>query len=75
MKCNIVQDLLPLYAEGLCAEETARELEQHFAECKECAALKNGRFFSADMSTISTINQGMSAEKLEQIYDILQASV
>ena len=42
MKCNIAQDLLPLYAEGLCSEETSRELEQHFAECKECSALKNG---------------------------------
>lgn len=41
MKCNIARDLLPLYAEGLCGEETTRELEEHFAECKECAALKN----------------------------------
>lgn len=41
MKCNIARDLLPLYAEGLCGEETTRELEKHFAECKECAALKN----------------------------------
>lgn len=42
MKCNIAQDLLPLYAEGLCSEETTSELEEHFAECKECSALKNG---------------------------------
>lgn len=42
MKCNIAQDLLPLYAEGLCSEETSRELEEHFAECKDCSALKNG---------------------------------
>lgn len=42
MKCNIAQDLLPLYAEGLCSGETTSELEEHFAECKECSALKNG---------------------------------
>lgn len=42
MKCNIAQDLMPLYAEGLCSEETAKELEEHFAECEKCAALKSG---------------------------------
>ena len=42
MKCNIAQDLMPLYAEGLCSEETAMELEEHFAECEKCAALKSG---------------------------------
>ncbi|MCM1165231.1 MAG: zf-HC2 domain-containing protein [Lachnospiraceae bacterium] len=42
MKCNIARDLLPLYAEGLCGEETARELEEHFAECEKCAVLKDG---------------------------------
>ena len=36
MKCSIAKDILPLYAEGLCSEETAAELEKHLEECEEC---------------------------------------
>lgn len=39
MKCNVARDLIPLYNENLCEEETARELEQHLAECADCRAL------------------------------------
>lgn len=37
MKCTIAKDLLPLYADGLCSEETAAELESHIDECPDCA--------------------------------------
>lgn len=37
MKCEIVQDLLTLYAEDLCSPETAAELEAHLAECPACS--------------------------------------
>jgi|GEM_PF-1362487 len=36
MKCEIAKDLLTLYAEQLCSEETAKELEQHMEECAAC---------------------------------------
>lgn len=39
MKCNIARDLIPLYNEGLCEEETMRELEEHLSECGKCRAL------------------------------------
>ena len=28
MKCYVVQDLLPEYVEGLCREETAKEIKE-----------------------------------------------
>lgn len=37
MKCYVVQDLMPEYIEGLCQEETAKEMEAHLQECPECA--------------------------------------
>lgn len=37
MKCEIVQDLLPLYAEDLVSQETKGEIENHLAHCKQCA--------------------------------------
>lgn len=36
MKCNIIQDLLPSYIDGICSEETAAEVETHVGECVPC---------------------------------------
>ena len=36
MKCTVAEDLLPLYLEGLCREETAKELEAHLEHCPQC---------------------------------------
>ena len=45
-ECNIVRDLLPLYAEDMVGPETAQYVEAHLAECVECKeefdSLKNG---------------------------------
>ncbi len=38
MKCSIAEDLLPLYVEEICSEETRKELEEHIKNCKECRA-------------------------------------
>ena len=34
--CDIIQDLLPLYVDGLTRETTSRELEMHLARCSRC---------------------------------------
>jgi len=36
MKCNIIEDLLPEYADGMCQPETAEEIEKHLKECNSC---------------------------------------
>lgn len=36
-KCDIVQDLLPLYADNICSDESRRFVEEHISECKTCA--------------------------------------
>ena len=36
MKCNIIEDLLPEYADGICQPETAEEIEKHLRECRSC---------------------------------------
>ena len=37
MKCHVVQDLLPLYAEQLISAETAADVQAHLAHCEHCA--------------------------------------
>ncbi len=40
MKCNIVRDLFPLYLDGLCSEETRKQLDEHMESCENCRQLK-----------------------------------
>ena len=37
-KCELIQDLLPLYAENMCSEESRRIVAEHLAECTTCKA-------------------------------------
>ena len=39
LSCEIVQDLLPLYEESLCGEESRTAVEEHLKDCAECQAL------------------------------------
>lgn len=34
--CNVIQDLLPLYLDGVCSEESKTIVEQHLSECPAC---------------------------------------
>ena len=36
--CEIVKDVLPLYHDGVCSEETKKAVEEHLDSCEECRA-------------------------------------
>ncbi len=38
IKCGVIEDLLPLYAENLCSEDSRVIVEHHLAVCPECKA-------------------------------------
>ncbi len=48
LNCSIVEDLLPLYLEELCSEESKTALEEHLHECHACME-KLGRMKSGDI--------------------------
>ena len=37
--CYIVCDLLPLYIDNACSEQTAKDIEEHLLSCKDCEKL------------------------------------
>ncbi|MGN0586477.1 MAG: zf-HC2 domain-containing protein [Oscillospiraceae bacterium] len=39
VSCNIIEDLLPLYADGLCSEDSRRLVDEHTEGCTECKAM------------------------------------
>ena len=34
--CSLIQDLLPLYHDGVCSEESSKIIEGHLSECFSC---------------------------------------
>ena len=36
-QCGIIRDLLPLYHDNVCSEESCGAVDEHLAECSECA--------------------------------------
>lgn len=39
MNCGIIQDLLPLYHDGVCSPESRTEVEEHLKTCPDCRAV------------------------------------
>lgn len=39
MDCKIIKDLIPLYEEGLCSEESKAMIEEHIKDCENCRML------------------------------------
>lgn len=37
--CDIIQDLLALYHDGVCSEDSREAVEQHLAQCESCSAV------------------------------------
>lgn len=48
--CDMIQDLLPLYLDGVCSEESRKAVEQHLSECLSCKG------FYAAMSETEPVN-------------------
>ena len=36
MKCEIIRDLIPLYLDKVCSEDSRKLVEDHLSECSEC---------------------------------------
>ena len=36
-KCNVARDLMPLVIDGVASEESQQYVDEHIAECTECA--------------------------------------
>lgn len=53
MNCDIVKDLLPLYIDGCCSEESKTVVEEHLNGCNACRKLFEDMKAPSDMIAVS----------------------
>ena len=41
ISCNIIRDLLPLYAEDLASDDTRTLVDEHLCDCEDCNEILN----------------------------------
>ncbi len=55
MKCSIIKDLLPLYIDDCCSNESTQLIEEHLKTCKDCKnTYENMKFAFYTEKTIDT---------------------
>lgn len=64
-ECSIVQNLLPLYVEGMVSEDTARYVAEHLEHCEKCKA--ELEFLQNDIQKPVSVPNEESAEPLKKI--------
>lgn len=62
MNCNIIKDLIPLYIDDCCSEESKEKVKEHLADCESCKQFYCG--MSAPSEIISTADVPNSFKKL-----------
>ena len=55
--CNIIRDLLPLYCDKICSEESKAMIEEHLGECHECRTIMDQMLCSDTNTEIVELNQ------------------
>lgn len=57
LNCNIVNELLPNYIDGLTSKETSEDIKEHIANCDACRTIYKNMIFSVpEKSKIKTID-------------------
>ena len=62
-QCNVVRDLLPLYCDNICSEESKLLIEEHLLSCEECTVILN-KMQSKDSELISPLQQDIEKTDL-----------
>lgn len=53
MNCDIIKDLLPLYIDECCSEESEKVVEEHINYCNECKKLFEDMKSTSDIAPVS----------------------
>lgn len=70
--CSLIEDLLPLYVEGLVSKESKLEIEKHLQECNSCSKILNSikqenKLFSNEDNIIREVNSDREKKCIKSI--------
>ena len=67
ISCEVVKDLLPLYKDGVCSEESKGLVEEHLSNCEECRKLLDDMNIELDIDyQKSNLEEGIDLENLSK---------
>lgn len=69
MNCNVIQDLIPLYVDGCCSEESEKAVEEHLKKCDTCQKLVD------DMKAPAEVTETAKAPKTFRKLNDWKASI
>ncbi len=64
MDCNIINDLIPLYIDGCCSDESSAEVKKHIENCDKCK-----KIFESMTNNITQEKATFEAKKCTKIND------
>lgn len=64
MKCNVIKDLIPLYIDNCCSEESAKIVKEHLDNCQSCKELYESMRTPSDFAPVAAV-----PKKLRKIND------
>ena len=66
ISCEIIKDLLPLYQDGICSDESRKLIEEHLQSCDECKEILKNMSQTVDISC--------NMESYEEVADLKNLS-
>lgn len=72
LNCSLIKDLLPLYSDGVCSEESIAAVEEHIASCSDC---KNELEKISRHITIAPVKDPAPLKKIKKRITIITIAV
>lgn len=60
MDCNVIRDLIPLYIDDCCSEESANIVKEHIDRCPQCKELYENMKTSSDIAPTASVPATLS---------------
>ena len=72
IQCAVIRDLLPLYYDGICSDETKKLVEGHIASCDECKTELESLNATIEIPTIEIQNRKQDQKMITRMAYSLQ---
>lgn len=64
--CNLIKDLMPLYHDDVCSDDTKATVEEHLAECVECTNYYH-KMCESDIVEVASYDNALELKKADSI--------